>query len=158
VFNNWSPRHEGVLGEWRYSFTHSLTSVLDGGEWLASRPGRFTPRETASDIHWIGGWVGPRLVLDELVKRRIPSPRRESNPRTPFSRYCSRYTNWAIVGLPYLITPDESSLITSDKSYLISRVVFCYIMLCYLFHYLRSDSTNAVLHSGRRTTFIGPVL
>jgi hypothetical protein len=28
---NWAPRHEGVLGEWRYSFTHSLTSALDGG-------------------------------------------------------------------------------------------------------------------------------
>jgi hypothetical protein len=24
-----------------------LTSALDGGEWLASRPGHFTPRETA---------------------------------------------------------------------------------------------------------------
>jgi hypothetical protein len=30
-----APRHEGVLGEWRYSFTHSLTSALDGGEWSA---------------------------------------------------------------------------------------------------------------------------
>jgi hypothetical protein len=27
---NWAPRHEGVLGEWRYSSTHSLTSALDG--------------------------------------------------------------------------------------------------------------------------------
>jgi hypothetical protein len=34
------PRREGVLGEWRYSSTHSLTSALDAGEWLASRPGR----------------------------------------------------------------------------------------------------------------------
>jgi hypothetical protein len=41
---NWTPRHEGLLGEWRYSSTHSLTSVLDGGEWSASCPGRFTPR------------------------------------------------------------------------------------------------------------------
>jgi hypothetical protein len=29
---NWAPRHEGVLGEWRYNFTHALTSALDGGE------------------------------------------------------------------------------------------------------------------------------
>jgi len=28
-----------------YSSTHSLTSALDGREWSASRPGRFTPRE-----------------------------------------------------------------------------------------------------------------
>jgi len=44
---NWAPRHEGVLGEWRYSSTHSLTLALDRGEWSASRPGRFTPRERA---------------------------------------------------------------------------------------------------------------
>jgi hypothetical protein len=34
------------VGEWRYSSTHCLTSVLDGGELSASRPGRFTPRES----------------------------------------------------------------------------------------------------------------
>jgi hypothetical protein len=44
---NWAPRHEGVLGEWRYSSTHPLTSALDGGEWSASRTGLFTPRERA---------------------------------------------------------------------------------------------------------------
>jgi hypothetical protein len=37
---------------------HSLTSVLDGGEWSVSHPGRFTPRERAPGSHWIGGWVG----------------------------------------------------------------------------------------------------
>jgi hypothetical protein len=26
--------------------------------------------------------MGPRTVLDTVVKRKIPSPRRESNPRT----------------------------------------------------------------------------
>jgi hypothetical protein len=35
---NWAPRHEGVLGEWRYSSTHSLTSALDGDDWSALRP------------------------------------------------------------------------------------------------------------------------
>jgi hypothetical protein len=33
--------------------------------------------------HWIGSWVGSRVVLDSVMKRKIPSPRRESNPRTP---------------------------------------------------------------------------
>jgi hypothetical protein len=64
---NWAPRHEGVLGEWRYSSTHSLTSALDGGEWSASRPCRFTPRERAPGYHWKGGWVDPRAVLDAVV-------------------------------------------------------------------------------------------
>jgi hypothetical protein len=63
-----------------YSF---LTSTLDGGEWSASRPGRFTPREIALGTHWIGGRVGPRAVLDAVVKRKIPSPRWKSSPRTP---------------------------------------------------------------------------
>jgi hypothetical protein len=33
---------------------HFLTSALDGGEWSASRPGRFTPRERTPRTHWIG--------------------------------------------------------------------------------------------------------
>jgi hypothetical protein len=32
-----------------------LTSALDGGEWSASRPSHFTPRERASGTHRIGG-------------------------------------------------------------------------------------------------------
>jgi hypothetical protein len=62
-----------------YSSTHSLTPALDGGEWSASRPGRFTPREGAPSTHWRGGWVDSRAVLDAVVKRKISSPRRESN-------------------------------------------------------------------------------
>jgi hypothetical protein len=64
------------IGEWRYSSTHSLISALDGGEWSASRPGRFTIRERAPATIWIGGWVGLREILDAVVKRKIPSPRR----------------------------------------------------------------------------------
>jgi hypothetical protein len=60
-----------------------LTSALHGGEWLVSRSGRFTLRERAPGTHWIGGWVGPRAVLDAVVKGKIPSPSRESNPKTP---------------------------------------------------------------------------
>jgi hypothetical protein len=97
---NWAPRHEGVLGEWRYSSTHSSTSALDRGEWSASRPGRFTPRESAPGAHWIGGWVGPRAVLDAVVKRKIPSLRQVSNPRTPIVQpVAQRYTDWAITAL-----------------------------------------------------------
>jgi hypothetical protein len=59
---NWAPCHGGVLGEWRYSSTQSVTSALDGGAWSASRPGHFTPRERAPGTHWIGGWVDPRAV------------------------------------------------------------------------------------------------
>jgi hypothetical protein len=73
------------IGEVGYSFTHSLTSALDGDEWSASRPYRFTPRERAPGTHYIA-WVGPRAGLDAVVKRKISSPRRESNPRTPIAQ------------------------------------------------------------------------
>jgi hypothetical protein len=93
---NWASRHEGILGEWKYSSTHNLTSALDGGEWSASRPYRFTPRERGPGTHWIGGWVGPRAVLD-AVKGNIPNSRRESNPRTPIVQpVAQRYTDWGI--------------------------------------------------------------
>jgi hypothetical protein len=61
--------------------------ILDLGtrwEWSASRPSRFTPREKAPGIYWIGSWVGPRAGLDAVVKRKIPSPCRDSNPRLNF--------------------------------------------------------------------------
>jgi hypothetical protein len=41
------------------------------------------PQERAPSTHWIGGWVGPRAVLDAVVKRKILIPRRKSNPRIP---------------------------------------------------------------------------
>jgi hypothetical protein len=77
-----------------------LTSALDGGEWSASRPCRFTPRESAPGTHWIGGSVGPRAILDAVVKRKISSPCQESNPRTPSVQpVAKRYTDWAIMAL-----------------------------------------------------------
>jgi hypothetical protein len=51
-----------------------LTSTLGGGECSASRPGRFASKERALGIHWIGGCVYPRTVLDTVVKRKIPTP------------------------------------------------------------------------------------
>jgi hypothetical protein len=47
-----------------------LTSPLDGGEWSASRPGRFTTGVRAPAIHWMIGWVGPRAGLDTAARRK----------------------------------------------------------------------------------------
>jgi hypothetical protein len=41
-----------------------LTSALAGGDWSASRPGRFT-----TGTHWIRGWVNPIASLDSVEKR-----------------------------------------------------------------------------------------
>jgi hypothetical protein len=44
--------------------------------------------------------MDPRAVLDAGGKRKIPSPRRESNPRTPIVQsVAQRYTNRAITAL-----------------------------------------------------------
>jgi hypothetical protein len=83
------------IGEWKYRSTHSLTLALEGGEGSASRPSRFIPRERPPGTHWVGDWVGPRAVLETVVKRKIPSPRRESNPRPPIVQpVAQRYTDW----------------------------------------------------------------
>jgi hypothetical protein len=79
----------GGVDVWIHIF---LTSVLAGGEWSASRPARFTPR-----THWIGGWVDPRVGLDDLKKRKFLPPQRDSNS-DPFvvQPIASRYTDYAI--------------------------------------------------------------
>jgi hypothetical protein len=40
--------------------------AVAGGEWSASRHGRFTP-----GTHWIGGWVGPKAGLEDTKKRKL---------------------------------------------------------------------------------------
>jgi hypothetical protein len=54
----------GGVDVWLHIF---LTSVLAGGEWSASRPGRFT---SAPGTHWIGGWVDPSAGMDGVEKRK----------------------------------------------------------------------------------------
>jgi hypothetical protein len=49
----------------------SLTSSLVGGEWSASRPGRFTSGERGPGTHWKGSWVYLGAGLDDVVKRKF---------------------------------------------------------------------------------------
>jgi hypothetical protein len=48
-----------------------LASTLAGGEWSASHPGRLIPGERAPGTYWIGGWVDPRVGLDDVEKRKF---------------------------------------------------------------------------------------
>jgi hypothetical protein len=48
-----------------------FTSALDGGEWSASRPGRFNHGETAPGTNWIGVSVDPRAGLDDVEKKKF---------------------------------------------------------------------------------------
>jgi hypothetical protein len=63
-------------------------------------PAALLPGKEPPGTHWIGGWVGPRAGLDAMVKRKIPRPRRESNPRAPIVQpVAQRYTDWAVTDL-----------------------------------------------------------
>jgi len=43
-----------------------LNSALDRGEWSASHPGLFTPKERAHATQWTGVWIVPRAGLDAV--------------------------------------------------------------------------------------------
>jgi hypothetical protein len=60
-----------------------LTSAVDGDEWSASCPYRFTPGDTAPVAHWIRGWVSPRTGMDTVQLIEISYLCRESNPDGP---------------------------------------------------------------------------
>jgi hypothetical protein len=67
-------------------------------------PAALPPGKEPPGTHLLGGLVGPRAVLNAVVKRKIPSPRRESNPRTPTVQpVAQRYTDWAITALYSLL-------------------------------------------------------
>jgi hypothetical protein len=55
-----------------------LIGSMDGGEWSASRLGRFTPGKNAHGSDWIGGWVGPRAgwTLWRREKSLVPEGNR----------------------------------------------------------------------------------
>jgi hypothetical protein len=57
------------MGEWTYP--HFLGLSTSWGEWPASHPGRFIPRERAPGTHCIGGWVNPRASLGDVEKRKF---------------------------------------------------------------------------------------
>jgi hypothetical protein len=65
-----------------------LTSALVGGEWSASRSGRFTPGES----NWIGGWVDPRAGLDDVEKRKFLTLRDSNSDPTAVQPVASRYS------------------------------------------------------------------
>jgi hypothetical protein len=59
-----------------------LTLELDGGEWSASRPDRFSP-----GTQWTGSWVGPGTGLAAVVNG---IPCRESNSDSLFLFFSSQ--------------------------------------------------------------------
>jgi hypothetical protein len=67
--------------EWKNSST--MTAALDGGEWSASRPGRFTSGEKVRGTHCIGGWVGPTAGMDMEKRNFLSLPGTEPRLSSP---------------------------------------------------------------------------
>jgi hypothetical protein len=82
ALNYYAPRHEDVWGTGGIAPSF-LTSALDGGEWSASNPGRFTPGERAPGTYCIEGWVGSGAGLDIVKKRKIFCPAGNLSPGRP---------------------------------------------------------------------------
>jgi hypothetical protein len=64
-----------VQGERAYSSYSFMTSVLDGGEWSASRPGSVLPpgKGTPVPIVQEAGWVSEPVWTQMLVKNSFAS-------------------------------------------------------------------------------------
>jgi len=70
-----------------YSSTLPSTSVLDGGGWSTSRPGRFTPGKDTMPIVWEAGWaLGP---LRTGAENLVPPPGFDSRTVQPVASRCT---------------------------------------------------------------------
>jgi hypothetical protein len=119
-----------TFGGWGYS-----PCILDLGN-KRSSVASFTLRPFYRRTQWIGGWVGPRVGLDVMEKRKIPSSRRELNPRTPIFQYvASSYTGWAT---PALSDTSEWK-IKSSSIFIFMRT--CFTSRLHLFQLLQMTFT-----------------
>jgi hypothetical protein len=69
--------HHAMKAYWGVEVWHSMEV-----KWSATRLGRFIPREKAPSTHLIGRYLAPGAGLDAVVRRKISSPYRDSNPRS----------------------------------------------------------------------------
>jgi hypothetical protein len=114
---NWAPRHEGVLGEWRYSSTHSLTSALD-------RVVSFTPRPLypQGKSPWYSldrRLVGPHSRSgrgSEEKNSQLPPGIESYNPdrsaRSPALYRLSYHGSFVIVNIPKNVSPLKQQMTT----------------------------------------------
>jgi hypothetical protein len=82
---------------WLHTF---LTSALDGGDWSASRPGRYMPVEALPvRVVYEGGWAsGPVWTRGRRERKSLPCSYAEWNPGRP-THIVSLYIDWAIPAL-----------------------------------------------------------
>jgi hypothetical protein len=105
--------------------------ILDRG----TRVDSFTPRplyskERDPGTHSVGGSVGPRAVLDAVVKRKIPSSSRESNPRIPTEQPVAQVTYHGSLGWVMVSQKILSWMAAFDKfnvplNFFVNEILIC---------------------------------
>jgi hypothetical protein len=95
--------HEGPEREYRYSFTLSLTTALDGVGWSTPRPGRFLPPGKTRDPSYrrLGG---PHCRSGRVRKISHPTGVRSPDRRTP--THCNLISRSMTV-LPPVLSPSS---------------------------------------------------
>jgi hypothetical protein len=131
-----------------------VTSALDGGEWSASRPNRFNPRERAPSTHWIRGWMGPRAGLDIVSRRKIPGPRRESNPDHPIVQPVgSRYTDWDIPAHVFILHEIRISIFCRYRIVIVWGYTDCLHKMNISYEMKRNTFIQRVFYEPKRSLY-----
>jgi hypothetical protein len=100
-----------------------LTSALAGGEWSASRLGRFIPGKRAPGTHWAGGWVDLSAIYGDESSASLPG-RFTSGERAPGSH---SVRGW--VGLRAVLETVEKRkilVLTGNRTRQFQLVARCY--------------------------------
>jgi hypothetical protein len=84
------------MGEWMYRSKGFLIWALVGGEWSASRLGRFTPGKRAPGTLCVGCWVDHRAGLDDVEKRKFLTLPDSNSDFSVVQPVANRYTDCAI--------------------------------------------------------------
>jgi hypothetical protein len=58
------------MGEWRYSSTIFDLGIMWNSA-VSFTPQWLYPRERGPCTNWLGGWVGPRTVLENVERRKV---------------------------------------------------------------------------------------
>jgi hypothetical protein len=108
------------------------------------------PRERDPFTQWTGGWVGPRAGLETVVKRQIPCPCQDSNPRSNIQPAAQRYTTELSQLLCYLIYGWNSNSISLLVT--LTEVSYCLLVLLEIaFHNMPPKiSLSTKLRTGKK--------
>jgi anti-sigma factor RsiW len=73
-------RHAGANVDRKYSSYSFFTSAPDGMSGQRHAPAALYPWEWTPGAHWIGGWVGPRVVSTQRLEEKSFASAMDGSP------------------------------------------------------------------------------